>query len=270
MKPGTEYELFVKEIYESILKCDGIDNINVQHDVKIKGASGVERQVDIFWEFELAGLKYKLVIECKDYRSAVPLEKIDAFHSKIVDIGGVTGVFVSKNGYQRGAIELAKKYGIQLREIRVPNDEDWDGYIRNIKFQIHCRSVTNVRPTITVDSGWAKSNNYHETNFHFLSNEVLIEDKTNGSQISILSMINELSREKIGPNQKNEFLYSNAYLFAGTVRIKITKLTLIYDVTESSDVVRICGDRLVKAIIHDVIAGETSSVHFDGTIIKRN
>ena len=139
MKPGTEYELFVKEIYESILECNGIDNINVQHDVKMKGVNGVERQVDIFWEFELAGLK-------------------------------------------------------------------------------------------CVDSGWAKSNNYHETRFYFLSNEVLIEDKTNGSQITILSIINELSREKIGSNQKNEFLYSNAYLFTGTVRIKITKLTLTYEV----------------------------------------
>ena len=83
---------------------------------------------------------------------------------------------------------------------------------------------------INVDSGWAKSNNYHETRFYFLSNEVLIEDKTNGSQITILSIINELSREKIGSNQKNEFLYSNAYLFTGTVRIKITKLTLTYEV----------------------------------------
>ncbi|WP_217957310.1 hypothetical protein [Acutalibacter muris] len=72
MKPGTEYELFVKEIYESILECNGIDNINVQHDVKMKGVNGVERQVDIFWEFELAGLKCKLVFECNDYRSAVP------------------------------------------------------------------------------------------------------------------------------------------------------------------------------------------------------
>ena len=41
MKPGTEYELFVKEIYEAILRYEGIENINVQHDKKIKGSSGV-------------------------------------------------------------------------------------------------------------------------------------------------------------------------------------------------------------------------------------
>lgn len=121
MKAGTEYELFVKEIYEAILRYEGVENITVQHDVKVKGSSGVERQVDIFWEFKIAGVKYKLVIECKDYQSAIPLEKIDAFHSKVADIGGAIGVFVSKNGYQSGAIKLARRYGIQLREIRVPN-----------------------------------------------------------------------------------------------------------------------------------------------------
>ena len=270
MKLGTRYELFVKEIYEAILRYEGVENINVQHDIKIKGSSGVERQIDIYWEFKTAGVKYRLIIECKDYKTAVPLEKIDAFHSKVSDIGGAIGVFVSKNGYQRGAIELAQKYGIQLREIRVPNDKDWDGYIRNIEIQLHYLFVENVRPVFNIDTEWAKSNNYHETGFSGLTDEVFIENNIDGSRISLHTIINKLSRDTIGTNLREELLYDDAYLCIRNSKAKINKLTLVYDVTEIKDILKICGDTIIRAIVRDVIEGETSSVHFDGTVVKRD
>ena len=270
MKLGTKYELFVKEIYEAILRYEGVENIDVQHDIKIKGSSGVERQVDIYWEFKTAGVKYRLIIECKDYKAAIPLEKIDAFHSKVTDIGGAIGVFVSKSGYQRGAVELARKYGIQLREIRVPNDKDWEGHIRNIEIQLHYLFVENVRPAFAIDAEWAKSNNYHETGFSGMADEVFIENNIDGSRISLHTIINKLSRNTIGANQREELLYDDAYLCTGDRKAKINKLTLVYDVTESKDIIKICGDTIIKAIVHDVIEGETSSVHFDGRIVKRD
>lgn len=270
MKAGTEYELFVKEIYEAILRYEGVENIEVQHDVKVVGSSGVARQVDIFWEFKTAGIKYKLIIECKDYKTAVSLDKIDAFHSKVADIGGAIGVFVSKNGYQSGAIELARKYGIQLREIRAPNDNDWNGHIRNIEIQLHYLFVENVRPVFSIDTEWAESNNYHETSFSDMTNEVFIENNIDGSRISLYTKINKLSRDTIGTNLREEFLYDDAYLCTRNGKAKINKLTLVYDVTESKDYLKICGDSIIRAIVHDVIEGETSSVHFDGTVVKRD
>ena len=33
---------------------------------------GIERQFDIYWEYELGGLTYKTAIECKDYRKSIP------------------------------------------------------------------------------------------------------------------------------------------------------------------------------------------------------
>lgn len=270
MKAGTEYELFVKEIYEAILKYEGVENIEVQHDIKIVGLSGVERQVDIFWEFKIAGVRYKLIIECKDYNTAVPLEKIDAFHSKVADIGGAIGVFVSKNRYQSGAIELARKYGIQLREIRVPNDKDWEGRVRDIEIHIHAQFVENVRPVFQVDSKWAKSNNFHSTRSSGMTDETFIENNIDGSSTSMLSIINKLSRETTGTNIRKEFVYDDAYLCFGDNRIKINKLILEYDVTESIEIVKICGDELIKAIVHDVIEGGTSSIHFDGSIVRRD
>ena len=47
-KQGIEYELFVKEIYEYLNQADGLADIEIQHDVKLKSASGVEYHIDIF------------------------------------------------------------------------------------------------------------------------------------------------------------------------------------------------------------------------------
>lgn len=269
MKPGTEYELFIKEIYEAILRYEGIENINVQHDKKIVGSSGVERQVDIFWEFKVAGVRHKVIVECKDYKTAVPLEKIDAFHSKVIDIGEATGVFVSKNGYQSGAIELAKKYGIQLQEIRPPADKDWEGLIRNIELHLHCRFIDNVHPIIEVDHEWGEINNYTSTNRSGWTNETFIENADDGSRISLRFLINELSREQIGTGLKAEFLFKDSYFCIDGDRIKIAKIKFEYDVIETADILKICGDNVIKAIVHDVIEGKTSSVHINGDVVVR-
>ncbi len=66
---STDYEKLARKIYEDILMVEGVDNINVQHNVKIKGKSGVEHQIDVFWEYKYAGVTHKVLIECKNYSS---------------------------------------------------------------------------------------------------------------------------------------------------------------------------------------------------------
>ena len=86
-KQGTEYELFVKEIYELLHHADSADDVNIQHDVKLKGTSGVEHQIDLYWTFTRGGVAYKVAIECKDYNKNVPKDKVLSFHSVLMDIG---------------------------------------------------------------------------------------------------------------------------------------------------------------------------------------
>lgn len=68
---GKDYEIFVGDIYKSILLSDemgfgGQQNIIVEVNKKLKDKNGIERQFDIYWEYTSAGLTYKTVIECKD------------------------------------------------------------------------------------------------------------------------------------------------------------------------------------------------------------
>ena len=93
----------------------------------------------MFWSFTKAGVTYKVAVECKDYKNRVSKEKILAFHDLLKDIGNIHGIFVTTNGYQSGAREYAEKYGIQLMEIRKPNDDDWDGRIRDVTITVNGR-----------------------------------------------------------------------------------------------------------------------------------
>ena len=34
-KKGTEYELFVKSVYECLNRADGLSDVQIQHDVKL-------------------------------------------------------------------------------------------------------------------------------------------------------------------------------------------------------------------------------------------
>ena len=105
---GVEYELFVKEVYECLNQADGLTDVEVQHNVKLSGASGVKHQIDVFWAFEKGGVTYRVAIECKNYKSRVSKDKMISFHGILHDVGNIHGVFVSKTGFQSGAIEYAK------------------------------------------------------------------------------------------------------------------------------------------------------------------
>ncbi len=122
MNPNIDYEIFTQEIYQELLNANmgNIKTIHVQHNVKLKGKSGQEHQIDVFWEYELAGIKQKVAIECKNYKTPVPIGKVRDFSGVISDLNNVCGIIVTKEGYQKGAIEYAKHYGILLKELRIP------------------------------------------------------------------------------------------------------------------------------------------------------
>lgn len=114
---GNTYEKLTQKLYQQIVDLDTKDyeKIEVRHNIKTKGKSGLEHQIDVFWEFTLGGVRYATVIEVKDWKSKVKKSDIMAFTEKIKDIPGFpTGIYVSKSGFQRGALEWAQLHGVKL------------------------------------------------------------------------------------------------------------------------------------------------------------
>jgi len=149
---GKKYEEFVQSIYEAILSEDGCLNIIVEmNKTNMIGVSGLAHQIDIYWEFEIGENRYQTAIECKNFASPVPIGKIRDFHGVLTDLPKLNGIFVSSNGFQKGAIQYAETYGIALKEIRETRDEDFDGRIKEIHLTSHvittCISRFETIPT---------------------------------------------------------------------------------------------------------------------------
>ena len=54
------------------------------------------------------------LIECKDYKTPIQVDKIRNFASSINDVGGNKGYFITTSHFQRGAVNHAKSYKIGL------------------------------------------------------------------------------------------------------------------------------------------------------------
>ena len=105
---------------------------------------------------------FRVVVECKDYKRPVEAEKIEAFRTALEDLNNPIGIFVSKHGFQKGAVDIAKQYGIKLMVIHGPDDEDWDGYIRKIYLNLTVQMITYVRVEVLIDKAWAEENRIEE------------------------------------------------------------------------------------------------------------
>lgn len=82
---GKEYEFFVAKLQQAIINSEdrgAQKNVVVETNKKLTDSCGIERQFDIYWEYELGGLTYKTAIECKDYASTVTVDRIDALIGK--------------------------------------------------------------------------------------------------------------------------------------------------------------------------------------------
>lgn len=90
MNPNTEYEKFAQGIYQGLINAEGIHTIDVKHNIKLTGRSGQEHQIDVYWEYEIAGVKQKVAIECKNYNSAVPIGKTRDFYGLLADLISVS------------------------------------------------------------------------------------------------------------------------------------------------------------------------------------
>ncbi|MFK4784831.1 restriction endonuclease [Fusobacterium sp. MFO224] len=263
MNENTEYEILTKEIYEALLEKEGYSNIiNVQHNINIKGKSGCQHQIDVYFEYEIAGITQKIAIECKNYQSRVPIGKIRDFNSVLNDIDA-SGIFVAREGFQAGAKEYAEYCGIKLREIRFPNLEDWEGLIREIHLSIHARHIQIKERTPILDKIWIKKNlNYKkgEEIFKFsgTQKEFIIYDQSGNKVTDLYQIESQLKTfEKTKYDIKFTYELENCYVKNSTgILLKIKSFEFKYDSFNTKIDNVINGEDSVKAILKEVETGE--------------
>lgn len=152
MNANTEYELFTREVYWQLSAYYQTGFTKVQHNIKMKGRSGCEHQIDVYWEYEKDGVRHRVAIECKNYNKRVSKDKVTAFHGILFDLDDVEGIMVSKKGFQKGAKQFAEHYGISLKELRSPNDGET--IIGEMGLHVHVEKTSIL---FRVDEQWAEA-----------------------------------------------------------------------------------------------------------------
>lgn len=153
---GVSYESLTQGFFQAILDQDSVKNVRVERNVKLGGRSTVH-QVDVFWSFEVAGVAYHTVVQCKDWNSRVKQEQVLAFSAVLDDIPGQPrGILVSKDGFQSGAESVAKAHGIALYRLREADEDYWAGRIKKIGVTMNLvvPAIGDVR--LGFDSEWLK------------------------------------------------------------------------------------------------------------------
>ena len=121
MKGGASFESYVHYVYNSVLNLKG-ERIQVSKNTVFRINERESYEIDIYYEFNHVGVRHRVAIECKDWKKPVDQGQVLLFHQKIKNVGDeVVGVFVSRKGYQSGAIDVGRRHGIlMLTEQDIP------------------------------------------------------------------------------------------------------------------------------------------------------
>lgn len=117
---GVAYEKLVQGIFQAIHDQEAVTTITVEQNKTMKGKISTH-QIDVYWKFQKGGIEHEVIVQAKDWRSAV--RQGDLFHFKCV-LGDLPnqprGIFVTRTGYQQGAKDFAAAQGIILYELDEP------------------------------------------------------------------------------------------------------------------------------------------------------
>lgn len=274
MNPNTEYERFTQAVYQQLVNLDVVRTTKVQHDVKLEGRSGQKHQIDVYWEYEIAGNKHRVAIECKNYNTLVPIGKVRDFKGVLDDLNGVNGIMVTKVGYQEGAKKYAQEYGISLKELRTP------GYGETIIGEIDLVMHIDMRHTLfLVDEEWASEKGLNlsgyrrfldstriqndgkwtnATHIPLQTNEDIIRD-AQGNAITSLRELEEQLPEEGQSSESITFPFEEAYIKVhGAGPMKIKEVRYEYENKVEERKIAIDAEGFVSALLKDVLTGSTT------------
>ncbi len=116
-------------------------DVKVRTNVRVPDLRGKDRQIDVLIEHSVSSIPVCVAIECKHHKDAIAVSQIEAFNSKCARIPSIhRKIFVSKKGFQSGAVEAAKDFKIELYTLEeIVDNLPVLSLLKNYKFSIDKR-----------------------------------------------------------------------------------------------------------------------------------
>lgn len=113
-KDGDGFESYVAWVQQQLLELEGED-VRISRNTRLMPAFGSDAaEFDVFYEFKKAGVRHRVAIEVKDVSRPIESAEVRDFAGKLGKVTGIIGIMISRNGYQKGCYDEAKRVGIEL------------------------------------------------------------------------------------------------------------------------------------------------------------
>jgi len=96
--------------------AENLPDATFTHNEIIKVSDG-EYQIDGTIRFQVMGVSYLTLVECKKYKGPISREKVQVLFDKIRAVGAQKGILVTTSYFQKGALDYASNHGIALIQI---------------------------------------------------------------------------------------------------------------------------------------------------------
>lgn len=277
---SIEYEKFIRDIQQFLLNAQGLETVEAKHNIRLKGGSSQEHQIDVYWQYRLTGITHRVALECKLHTAKVDLGIIRDFWGVLDDVPGLRGVIVSPVGFTSGAVTYAQSKGIGLKVVRQAQDADYNKRFKVITINIHQRSPVNLRLNMVLDESWYAINANAEreallqemesTQIPLLVKDVVIEERNTGEKI-FLARLSEhlpvLDLEDISGNHEWEKVLNEGFLLQpNKPNLKLSKIKVCYQIDELTENISINASDVAKTLIEDAIQGTLLFVDEQGNI----
>lgn len=272
---SKEYERFVQQLTATLLTAQGLQTVEVRHDIKLEGLSGQQHQIDVYWEYRIAGTSHRVAIECKRYAKKVGLDIVRGFSAVLDDVKGLSGVIVTTTGFTRGAKRFAKANHIGLKIARKAKDADYEGRIRGIGVQLNVIAppvVTGL--AVRLDEAWLRAN-LAEPRLQALSDGLSIpfeesHIKRSGEVVSLRECISEVLGDvanEISGKYTHILRFDDAYVVTEEYGpLKLTELEISYTQSVHTEVFQVGGAEVAHTLISDAVSGTLLFVDDEGAI----
>lgn len=155
--PGVSLELAVANIQKMM-----DTNSTVSHNEKLEDRVGNIRQYDVVIRGQFGGRQVLGVIECKDHNRKKGPSTIEAFSKKTENLGVNLRLIVSRKGFTKQALKLAKHEDIGCLSLLPDNPEQvgfsigdmWYGVFKewsNIRLKLHSKTKDHI-PTFNANT----------------------------------------------------------------------------------------------------------------------
>jgi len=112
-----EYELLVKQHFEREIERSLRKRIIIKHQQNLVSPDGNSFNIDLSYRFKVGAINYLTIIECKHWTSTIKKDVVLSLAAKKDSLKAHKAILVTTIGFQKGAIQYAKKNGIGLIKI---------------------------------------------------------------------------------------------------------------------------------------------------------